>query len=76
MAKVLTAAGVKKLTPKAQRREVRDGGTPGLYVVIEPSGRKTWSMRFRRPVPVANQIRAYWWCRPPRTGRHLMRPTD
>jgi hypothetical protein len=23
-----------------------------------------------------NQFRAYWWCRPPRTGRQLMCPTD
>ena len=26
------------------------------------------------PVPVANQIRTYWWCSPPRTGRQRMRP--
>jgi hypothetical protein len=25
-------------------------------------------------VPVANQIRTYWWCSPPRTGRQRMRP--
>jgi hypothetical protein len=25
-------------------------------------------------VPVANQIRTYWWCSPPRTGRQSMRP--
>jgi hypothetical protein len=27
------------------------------------------------PVPTANQIRAYWWCSPPRIGRQRMRPT-
>ena len=26
------------------------------------------------PVPVVNQIRTYWWCSPPRTGRQRMRP--
>ena len=26
------------------------------------------------PVPVANQIRTYWWCSPPRTGRQSMLP--
>ena len=26
-------------------------------------------------VPTANQIRAYWWCSPPRIGRQRMRPT-
>ncbi len=25
-------------------------------------------------VPVANQIRTYWWCSPPRTGRQRMLP--
>jgi hypothetical protein len=28
-----------------------------------------------RVVSTANQIRAYWWCRPPRIGRQRMRPT-
>jgi len=23
------------------------------------------------PVPVANQIRIYWWCSPPRIGRRM-----
>jgi DNA polymerase Ligase (LigD) len=26
-------------------------------------------------VPTANQIRVYWWCSPPGTGRQRMRPT-
>jgi len=26
------------------------------------------------PVPVVNQIRTYWWCSPPRTGRQSMLP--
>src|SRR5437660_5117749 len=26
------------------------------------------------PVPVVNQIRTYWWCSPPRTGRQRMLP--
>jgi len=26
------------------------------------------------PVLTANQARAYWWCSPPRIGRHRMRP--
>src|SRR6266404_9552274 len=29
---------------------------------------------FRRVVPVVNQIRTYWWCSPPRTGRQRMLP--
>jgi len=27
-------------------------------------------------VPVVNQIREYWWCKPPRTGRTWMCPID
>jgi hypothetical protein len=26
-------------------------------------------------VPVGNQIRAYWWCNPPRIGTDRIRPT-
>src|SRR5258706_9453347 len=26
------------------------------------------------PVPIVNQIRIYWWCSPPRTGRQRMCP--
>src|SRR5258708_3557071 len=29
---------------------------------------------FDKPVPVVNQIRTYWWCSPPRTGRQRMLP--
>src|SRR5258705_10728522 len=29
---------------------------------------------FCERVPVANQIRTYWWCSPPRTGRQRMLP--
>ena len=32
-------------------------------------------IEFRIVVPTANQIRAYWWCSPPRIGRQTMRPT-
>src|SRR3979490_60581 len=28
------------------------------------------------PVPVVNQIRPYWWCSPPRTGRQRMCPAS
>ena len=28
------------------------------------------------PVPVVNQIRTYWWCSPPRTGRQRMVPAS
>jgi uncharacterized protein (DUF983 family) len=28
------------------------------------------------PVPVVNQLRTYWWCSPPRTGRQRMVPAS
>ena len=49
MAKPLTAASVARLRADAQRREVLDGACQGLYLVIQPSGIKSWAMRFRRP---------------------------
>jgi integrase len=49
MAKVLTAAGVAKLRPAATRREIPDGGCPGLHLVVQPSGAKSWALRYRRP---------------------------
>ena len=48
MAKILTAASVKKLSPGVKRREVPDG-SGGLRLVIQTSGHKSWAMRFRRP---------------------------
>jgi integrase len=49
MARQLTAAAVAKLKPGEQRRQVLDGGVPGLYLQIQPSGHKSWMMRFRKP---------------------------
>ena len=49
MPKVLTFAAVERYRPTRQRREIRDGGTQGLSLVIQPSGAKSWAMRFRRP---------------------------
>jgi integrase len=49
MSKALTDASVRKLKGEATRREVRDGMAQGLYLVIQPSGAKSWALRFRRP---------------------------
>ncbi|MBR0695273.1 site-specific integrase [Bradyrhizobium lablabi] len=48
MAKTLTAAAVEKLKPDPEkRREVPDKGQPGLYLVIQPSGWRSWAARYR-----------------------------
>jgi Meiotically Up-regulated Gene 113 (MUG113) protein/Arm domain-containing DNA-binding protein len=47
--KVLTFAAVKNFRPGAKRRAILDGGARSLYLVVYPSGKKSWVMRFRRP---------------------------
>jgi hypothetical protein len=49
MAKQLTAAAVQRLRTGKARREIRDGGCPGLYFIIQSSGHRSWALRFRRP---------------------------
>jgi integrase len=50
MAKTLTTAAVARLKPASnKRRIIRDAGSQSLFLVIQPSGRKSWHMRFRRP---------------------------
>jgi integrase len=44
----LTSVAVKKLRPTKKRREIPDGANPGLYLIIQPSGRKSWALRFRQ----------------------------
>jgi len=38
------------MKPGATRREIPDGGCPGLYLTIHPTGAKAWAVRFRSPV--------------------------
>lgn len=48
MAKALTAASVEKLLPDpAKRLEVPDGLLAGLYLVVQPTGKKSWAVRYR-----------------------------
>jgi integrase len=49
MAKQLTVAAVERLRPGKERREIPDGGCAGLYLIVQPSGAKSWALRFRRP---------------------------
>lgn len=50
MAKNLTAASIEALKPDPRkRREVPDALAPGLYLIIQPSGAKSWAIRFRDP---------------------------
>ncbi|MCK1732947.1 tyrosine-type recombinase/integrase [Bradyrhizobium sp. 138] len=49
MAKPLTAAAVRKLRPSNVRREIPDGACPGLHLIVQPTGTKSWALRYRRP---------------------------
>lgn len=47
MAKALTAKAVENAHPEAARREIPDGLLAGLYLVVQPSGAKSWAIRYR-----------------------------
>jgi integrase len=48
MAKGLTVKSIDKLSSQLSRIEVPDGLLPGLYLVVQPSGAKSWAVRYRR----------------------------
>src|SRR5215472_3622346 len=47
MAKPLTAITVAKARAGSTRRELPDGGCPGLYLIVQVSGHKSWALRYR-----------------------------
>jgi len=47
MAKPLTAITVAKARAGSARRELPDGGCPGLYLIVQVSGHKSWALRYR-----------------------------
>jgi integrase len=59
MAKALTDRRVETAKPEAARREIPDGLLPGFYLVVQPSGAKSFAVRYRhagksRKVTVGN----------------------
>jgi integrase len=47
-ARVLTVQAIERLKPDAARRlEIPDAALPGLYFIIQPSGAKSWAVRYR-----------------------------
>lgn len=45
---VLTVKSVEAAKPDpGKRREVPDGALPGLYLVVQPAGGKSWAVRYR-----------------------------
>jgi integrase len=47
MATALTVKSLENLKPGAIRREVPDGLLPGLYFIVQPSGKSSWAVRYR-----------------------------
>ena len=43
----LTVRSVETIRPSAERREIPDGIMPGLYLIVQPSGAKSWAVRYR-----------------------------
>lgn len=45
--KLFTDLAVERLKAPAKRREIADAGMPHLYLVAQPSGVKSWAVRYR-----------------------------
>ena len=43
----LTAISIENARPRAQRYAIADSGCRGLYLNVYPTGRKSWSVRYR-----------------------------
>lgn len=47
MAKALTTKAVEAAKPTEERQEIPDGIVPGMVLIVQPSGAKSWGLRFR-----------------------------
>ena len=47
LAKVLTQIGIDRLKPSNQRQEIPDASLSGLYLVVQPTGIKSFAVRYR-----------------------------
>ena len=47
MARALTSKTIETIKPGSVRREIPDAHMPGLYLVQQPSGAKSWAVRYR-----------------------------
>ena len=43
----LTIKSVETAGPSRDRREIPDGYVKGLYLIVQPSGAKSWAVRYR-----------------------------
>ena len=47
MSKALTTRTVESVRASDQRREIPDGLLRGLYLIVQPSGARSWAVRYR-----------------------------
>ena len=47
MSKGLTDIAIRNLKAGDARREIPDPGATGLYVIVQPSGKKSFAFRYR-----------------------------
>lgn len=47
MRKAITPKSIEAIKPEANRREIPDPSLAGLYLIVQPSGTKSWALRYR-----------------------------
>ena len=47
MSRPLTARTVETIKPLSHRQEIPDAHMPGLYLIVQPSGVRSWAVRYR-----------------------------
>jgi Arm DNA-binding domain len=47
LSQTLTTRTVETIKPGPTRREVPDAHLPGIYLIVQPSGAKSWAARYR-----------------------------
>src|SRR5215218_1465625 len=60
MAKSLTARSIEQVKPGAKVREIPDGALPGLYLVVQPSGTRSFALRYRHVGRPRNMTLGRW----------------
>lgn len=50
LAKSLTVKTIEAAKPSMIRTEIPDGATPGLFLIVQPTGAKSWAYRYRSPL--------------------------
>src|SRR5829696_6410223 len=60
MSKTLTARAVEQVKPDVRVREIPDGALPGLYLVVQPSGTRSFALRYRHVGRTRNMTLGRW----------------